>query len=302
MAHIDRGYTNPYRSLRNKQPLKFRDNLDNWDRGTQLLGAFQPIVDIERDIANTFRAYKSFRHVLWDLAQPFRGFFNGVAGLAQIVYTPFYLLGQLTIGNIIDAVTSPKGDRLSSVWGNTTRTLAKSTSWITNGAMKIIRGVTQVIFTPLSWVKMIARGLSTAENKGVQRLVDDRSIQRLVKQGQALEQAIQQEKAHAQQPTTTQGLAEDPEGLTSKNPLVERSPNEKKLNEINTQLLLKFNKAVTRTKAKKALELPKRLDFVGKDGPRDGNWLKFFKEGSDQRKAELQQISAKRFGRGAAAA
>ncbi|MDX2164085.1 MAG: hypothetical protein SFW07_01575 [Gammaproteobacteria bacterium] len=323
MAHIDRGYVNPIRSLKNKRPQKYRQDLDTWSRGYQLLGAFQPVLDITRDVSNIFRAYKGWRHVAWDLAQPVRGLLNGVAGIGQIIYSPIYLLGQLTLGNLVDAVKAPKGEKLSTVGNNTTVALARATSWIVNGAMKIVRGATQVAFTPLSWLKMIVRGISTAENKGVQRLVDDRNIQRLVKEGEALREKIEieTEKANAQKTSETLGLAENPDGLSL--PLVKKSLNERKLEAINRQLELKFKKEVRRSTGKELgasmrdermnnepvqdnTNVPKRLHFIGtqKPAPENGsrNYVKFFKDASDARQTELKQISAKRFGRGAAAA
>lgn len=318
MAHIDRGYKNPLRSLRNKRPQKHRKDLDTWTRGYQLLGAFQPVLDMGRDITNTFRAYKGWRQVVWDIAQPIRGLLNGVAGVAQIVYSPVYLLGQLTLGNIIDAIRAPKGKKLSTVGGNTTVALAKATSWFVNGALKIVRGATQVAFTPLSWLKMIVRGFSTAENKGVQRLVDDKNIQRLVKQGEELARQVEQENQQkaAATPVDTSTVTESIE--SSSQPLVEKSNNEKKLDAINRQLKLKFKKEVKRSTRKTLgagmaderenngavqdnANIPKRLHFIGTQKPIavDGsrNYVKFFKDASVERKAELDAISVKRFGR-----
>jgi hypothetical protein len=321
MTHIDRGYVNPIRSLKKKKPQKYRKDLDTWSRGYQLLGALQPVLDMTRDVSNTFSAYKSWRHVIWDLAQPVRGLLNGVAGIGQIIYSPIYLLGQLTIGNVVDTVKAPKGHKLSTVRGNTTLAFARATSWTVNGVMKIVRGATQLAFTPLSWVKMIVRGLSTAENKGVQRLVDDKSIQNLVKQGEALQQLVDTEKTNAKQPSeTTDSLlsAENPDGISNQQ-LLQKSDNQKKLDAINGQLELKFKKAYQRTTRKTLgngmaherlnngavkdnTDVPKRLHHIGTQKPLDGDYIKFFKDARVARKDELKQISAKRFGRGAAAA
>jgi hypothetical protein len=290
MPRIDRGYITPSREFNNKGPKKFRDAyLDEWTRGKQILGGLQPIVEMERDIANIFRPYKSWGKVLKDLAQPFRGIGNGISGLVQIIYSPFFLLFQLTIGNIMSARTAFKGEIRKEIGSNTTRALAMSFSWALSGISQIIRGVTQLAATPLAWIKMIARGFSTLENRGFQRLVDDRNIRRLVKQADEL--ATDLEINPAQKIASTSPLLES-----------ERSNDErvKKLSALKNELATKYHNAEFELRESKSPRLPniKPTDFKG-------DWLNFFKTAIAERKDELADIKAERkakFGRGAAAA
>ncbi len=336
MPHIDRGYhsvrenfrqiwvtknrrrdrwkrANPFVMRSYFLPLA-RHDLDTFSIGTQFKGAFQPIVDAVYDAADTFRPNKSWRDVGWDLLQPIRGIGNILEALGQIVYIPLFIVAKLTIMNISVAITAKRGHKLESVFGNTVAAYVVPASWLLNSATKLLRGITQVITTPLSWIKMIVRGFSTLENRGVQRLVDDRSIVRLVAEGEALQRTIDREKM------PVGGLVEDSDGLLTsqpQQPLVEKSENEKKLTAINTALEMKFKKAYNRSTGEKIARMkerendgaiqnnehtPKRLAFVGTSKPSDGNYVKFFKDASVARKTELQQISAKRFGRAAKAA
>jgi hypothetical protein len=284
MARIDRGYLDIGREFNGKPVKKFRSlYLDSWSRGHQILGGFQPLVEIERDIANIFRPYKSWGKVLKDLAQPFRGIGNGISGLVYIAATPFYLLYQLVIDNIRVARRTSKGERLKEVGKNSTRALAIAFSWGISGVSQIIRGATQLAATPLSWIKMIVRGFSTWENRGFQRLVDDRNVRRLVKQAEEVATDLAQNPAPPIEATS---------------PLLQSEPSNdaraKKLSALNQELSSKYYKAKENRK-------PQGID------PKafEGDWLKFFKTAMSARKDELAEIRNNRrarFGKGAAAA
>lgn len=285
MAHIDRGYITPSREFRGKGAKKIRDHLDEWTSDSQILGGFQPLVEVERDIANTFRPYKSWGKVGKDLAQPFRGLGNLVSALLHIIYSPFFLLFQLTIGNILSARNAYSGEKLKEIRSNTTRALVMSSSWALAGISRLIRGATQIVATPLSWIKMIARGFSTLENRGFQSMVDDRNIRRLVKQADELATDLEKNPAKRIETLPTSPLLE-----------TEQSDDErvKKLSALKGQLSLKYNKARDTRK-------PQGINPQAFNG----DWLNFFKTAIAMRKDELVDIKAERrakFGRGAPAA
>lgn len=140
----------------------------------QFIGALQPLASMANDFQNTFTPYKSSREFLMDVAQPLRGFGNILRGLVQLVATPLFFLGNTLRYALIS-------HSFSSFFSNMILNLGRSTSWFIDGFSSIVRGATQVVATPLTWILRIPfRGIITAisgtpdisENEEIQHLVD----------------------------------------------------------------------------------------------------------------------------------
>ena len=144
--------------------------------GRQLLGAFQPVADMAKDFLDSFKPYKSTFQTKRDLKQPFWGVINALAGFASLFLIPlFYVLG---ISQVIFA-KDLKHKRLS--------TFAKfsvlSVSWMLEGVLNMVRGLSQILTTPLTWaIKMPLRGILT-KVKGAPKIEDNPGIQNLVEFG-----------------------------------------------------------------------------------------------------------------------
>jgi hypothetical protein len=140
----------------------------------QFVGALQPLASMANDFLYTFKPYKSGKDALNDLAQPVRGLGNILRGLALTIASPLFFL-----------VNTVRYAFVSGTWanfvGNMKINLIRSGSWLLDGVCSLVRGITQLITTPLTWfLKMPLRGILTgvkgtpdiAENEEVQRLVD----------------------------------------------------------------------------------------------------------------------------------
>ncbi|GEM_PF-4287593 len=142
----------------------------------QLLGALQPIVDIDKDFVDTFKPYKTGYfgyHAVRDFLQPLRGIGNTLKGVATILITPLVFLYD----TIEYAFTSKS---FSDFANNMNSNFCRSASWMLEGVSNLPRGVTQIIATPLTWfIKIPLRALITGivgtpkieENQGIQDLV-----------------------------------------------------------------------------------------------------------------------------------
>src|SRR5579872_3176287 len=64
-----------------------------------LLAGFQPIADMQKDAVNTFKPYKSSRHVWRDLAQPVYGVINIIGGILTFVGALLYTLAAFIISD-----------------------------------------------------------------------------------------------------------------------------------------------------------------------------------------------------------
>jgi len=121
-----------------------------------ILGGFNPLINMGKDIADTFKPYKSNFHVVRDLTQPIRGIGNIIKGAFEVAASPLLFLGNTVRYAAISEDSKVFGYNMKI---NAARTLGGLLSGVTN----TIRGISQVITTPLNWlVKMPLRGLITA--------------------------------------------------------------------------------------------------------------------------------------------
>lgn len=144
--------------------------------GQQILGGLQPLADIAKDFIDTFKPYKAGYHAGRDFLQPLRGVGNIAKGAANLLLSPL-----LFVANTIRyALTSGSLENFASNMGLNAR---RTTGWLLDGVSSLVRGLTQIAATPLTWlIKMPLRGLITAI-KGAPKIEQNRGIQRLVSTG-----------------------------------------------------------------------------------------------------------------------
>jgi hypothetical protein len=156
-----------------------------------LLGPLQSFLDIRKDFIDTLKPYKAPYQALRDLSQPIRGLINILKGVISVVASPLVLLVNLLKDSIIYAYWAITSDLQGSVifkkWGsNAAINLARTFSWVLDGLFTALRGVTQIVATPLTWlIKRPLRGIITAV-KGVPKIEESKTMQRLANEGHRL--------------------------------------------------------------------------------------------------------------------
>lgn len=123
------------------------------------------LLNMAKDVSDTFKPYKSEMHLWRDIYQPFRGLNNCWEGFKMLVLKfPLRLLTQLFGLHIHDHSAG---------------------EYLAYGLALLLRGFTQVVTTPLSWLRILMRGAYTSI-KGWQRFEKNHSVQELVKLGESL--------------------------------------------------------------------------------------------------------------------
>lgn len=145
------------------------------DGSVQIVGSFQPLADMLKDAVDTFKPYKAGYQAKRDYFQPLRGLGNIARGMASLLCAPLVFLV-----NTVKSYSSP--DR-ATFFQNMKLNFSRTTSWMLDGIASLIRGVTQIATTPLTWlIKMPLRGLITLF-KGRPLFEERASVQRLVQEG-----------------------------------------------------------------------------------------------------------------------
>jgi hypothetical protein len=125
------------------------------------------------DFQDTFRPYQTKKDIVMDLIQPICGVGNILKGITSIILIPF-----LFIGNTIRYAFISKS--LSEFGHNMFLNLIRSTSWVIDGLLSILRGALQIASSPLTWlIRMPLRGIITATN-GWMDLSETEVVDRLV--------------------------------------------------------------------------------------------------------------------------
>ena len=124
---------------------------------SQLLGGLQPLVDIGKDLINTFKPYKSFSYFIEDLKQPLRGVGNMLKGIGYIAVTPLTLFSEKPVQTAL--------------------------SWLNYGVLNILKGGLQVVTTPLTYfLRAPLRGLISCFSGKPERFEDKESVKSLLAQ------------------------------------------------------------------------------------------------------------------------
>lgn len=165
----------------------------------QLLGAFQPLVFMLNDVLYTLKPYPNKPEALYDLAQFSRGFGNLSRGIATlIIIVPvaglFYLVQGFKLYKSLfsDSITHDN--------------LIKPLSWLIDGVLSVIRGITQIATAPLTlFFKIPIRSLA-AWIYGKPDICANEDIQRLALRGKKLAEAISVAEASSEHLLPTNSL------------------------------------------------------------------------------------------------
>jgi hypothetical protein len=176
----------------------------------QFLGGLQPLADMLKDFVDTFKPYKIYSHTKRDAIQPFSGALNIAKGVGTLVITPLVFLINiirylyLSISELLCptlhrkthlqkyrekcCLVGPKEKSTSDhikeaaymFLHNIFLNFVRTVSWLLEGALNIIRGITQIIAAPLVWlIKIPVRSAITAIN-GFQAIENNTGIIKLI--------------------------------------------------------------------------------------------------------------------------
>jgi len=204
-------YSDQYYKENTSRYLPFgRTHEDKIPLYQQLLGGIQPLADIFKDFVDTFKPYKIYSHIKRDAMQPLSGALNIAKGVGTLIITSLVFLINIirylyfSISELVCptpprktyfqkyreecCLVSPKEKSTSdhikeiswmflhSIFLNLVRTV----SWLLEGILNIIRGITQIIAAPLVWlIKIPVRSAITAIN-GFQEIEKNTGIIRLI--------------------------------------------------------------------------------------------------------------------------
>ena len=143
----------------------------------QMYGAVQPVVDILKDMENMAKPYRSGWFIKRDAKQPIVGIKNLLQGIFELLASPLLFLFY-AVYYVFQTKNLKAYNEKVSIFS------IMAFSWFIHGGLSILRGITQIATTPLTWlIKIPLRGLITL----IQRLQgksfaveDNPSIQRLV--------------------------------------------------------------------------------------------------------------------------
>lgn len=162
---------------------KYAGNLlddDEKDPGIkQLLGGLQPVFDMRKDYVDTFKRYKVGMHVLRDLGQPIFGIGNVIKGALTLGLTPVVF--------VLDLLSYPfqSDPKPQDFLSHASASFNRFSSWLLDGIASLIRGATQVAFTPFLIFKVLARIVRTSSG-GYVPLEENQGLQEAVNQGRSL--------------------------------------------------------------------------------------------------------------------
>lgn len=170
-------YADEVKRLKNpSMPYGRRWNPKPYDDNQQIIGSFQPLADMLKDTVDTFKPYKSAYQIKQDFRQPIRGLGNIVRGVANLVGAPLVFIGN-TFRYLFFSHS------LQDFSYNMRLNFLRSSSWLLDGISSLIRGITQIATTPLTWlIKMPLRGLITLF-KGRPNFENGSGVRRLIREG-----------------------------------------------------------------------------------------------------------------------
>jgi hypothetical protein len=159
--------TVPYIRRYNETPTAW----DHW------IGPLQPLASMAHDAQYSLKPYSSLSDIFIDAIQPLRGVKNILRGLAHTILVPLFFLAN----TVRYAIWSP-------TWGsflvNMKLNFQRSTAWLIDGFSSLIRGTTQLLATPLTWLIRIPVRFGLVLYKGAPDIIENEEIQRLVLKGE----------------------------------------------------------------------------------------------------------------------
>lgn len=150
-----------------------------------LWGGLNPLLGMKKDLIDTLKPYKSNFYVFKDLLQLVSGIGNTIKGVFNCVFSPLIFL--VNIFRYAYIAIREKSFRLFTY--NLALSSIKLGGGLLDGLSSLIRGASQIVTTPLTWlIKMPLRGLITVINgkltlsKNVENKVTD--LEALVKKAE----------------------------------------------------------------------------------------------------------------------
>lgn len=123
-----------------------------------LWGGLNPLLAIRKDLTNTLKPYKSSFYVFKDLLQWVSGIGNTIKGVFNCVFSPLIFLVNL----IRYAYYAIREKNVHLFTHNMALSSVKLGGGLLDGLSSLIRGASQIVTTPLTWlIKMPLRGLIT---------------------------------------------------------------------------------------------------------------------------------------------
>jgi hypothetical protein len=169
-------------------PSEYFD-LRNWSYGVtwrgQFGGAFQPWAYMAKDARDTFLSpYKAkvWRHAGWDALQPIRGLLNILKGIATFAISPLIFVACALAFAILKTTGTGAAETGKHMSWDTALTL----SWMIEGVSDVVRGLTQIVTTPLTWLFKIPLRLAQTKIKGTEKVENSRGIQTLIGKAQGV--------------------------------------------------------------------------------------------------------------------
>ncbi len=130
----------------------------------KVIEGFHTLTDMGKDFVNTFRPYKTWYHIAKEFLQPLRGIGNilrGVSILILAVVEGVMLTGALLGGTFI-ALIAGRPRRAAKICHHILSGPGRLlTSWFIDGVSSVVRGITQIVFTPIVPLKILLRGVIT---------------------------------------------------------------------------------------------------------------------------------------------
>ena len=138
---------------------------------TQIKGSFQPLADMKKDLVDTFEPYRSDWYAERDAKQPLAGLFNFFKGIG-------YILGSLLLFIALPLYSIPQKNRPEDVgyFFALGGRYVFALSWFIDGVLSVIRGATQLVTTPLTWLIKIPlrKGITSSISEKDDLLIENR--------------------------------------------------------------------------------------------------------------------------------
>jgi hypothetical protein len=145
-----------------------------------VIEGFHPFTDMGKDFVNTFKPYKTWHHIAKECLQPLRVIGNILRGISILILTvpaAVLFIGMLLISTTLTFFIQGPKQTAELIHG-----VAKSPGlwilpWFMDAVSSIVRGITQIVFTPVMPFKFLLRGAITFFT-GWQKHENDRGIKK----------------------------------------------------------------------------------------------------------------------------
>lgn len=154
-----------------------------------LIAPFQHFLNMAKDAIDTFKPYKSTVQMRRDFLQPIYGVGNILKGILNLILTPLILVINI-LRETVKFLKSLKNAHISKSFlvyiKNISLNFVRTLSWTLDGCFSLLRGMTQIVSTPLTWlIKIPLRSIITAL-KGTPKIEDSSSVKKLITKGKNL--------------------------------------------------------------------------------------------------------------------